>query len=222
MLTQGIKIKLCFVLSFLMGPFLAPRRDLSAPRPAGAGGESDRLLPKTNKVKGKKRCWKMMNGSTSLAAGASSLTASLPFFFPFFFSFFFFGGVWSVFFPKQGKTNGSCSSVSCLLVAARSHLGPCPPHLSPPGLSIIREKQKEDVFIWAMSLCCVPGDGDRDGAHTEVAAGVVHAEIQAPGSQGHFLSCGDFPVHSRKVSQFLQFCGSLSDLGTIHCPLSSF
>lgn len=92
MLTQWIKIKLCSTLSFVMGPFLAPRRELSAPWMARRDGERNSLLPKTNKVKGKKRCWKMMDGSTCSASGASSLMASLLFFLLFLF-FLPFGSV---------------------------------------------------------------------------------------------------------------------------------
>lgn len=197
MLMQWIKIKLCSTLSFVMGPFLAPRRELSAPWMAGRDGERNSLLPKTNKVKGKKRCWKMMDGSTCSASGASSLTASLLFFL----LFLFFLPLW--------LCECTCSSVwpgVHWVWLPGPTLSPCPPHLN--HSSTKWEKQRGGAFILTVSPRAA-SQGARKGCTLQM----VHLGIQASAKKD-----ASGPSESSSVWKPLKH-GTLSPALLAFCPL---
>lgn len=191
MLMQWIKIKLCSTLSFVMGPFLAPRRELSAPWMAGRDGERNSLLPKTNKVKGKKRCWKMMDGSTCSASGASSLTASLLFFSP----LLIFSPPLALWMYLQ-----LCVTRSALSVAARSHVEPLSTS-SQPFQHKMRKTKGRCFHTDSVTSCCIPRGKER-----------MHPANGAPWNSG-------FSQEGRFWSQWvLQRMEAFETWDTLPCP----
>lgn len=192
---QWIKIKLCCTLSFVMGPFLAPKRELSAPWTAGRDGEHNSLLPKTNKVKEKV----LENDELFDLLSCRSLFINC------FTAFFLLPLLIFFFYPLVPFGECACSSVcpEALSTAAQSHFEILSPSSQPFQH---KTKGRWDAFILTM-----PPRAACQGARKRCTLQMVHLEIQASAKKDtsgptEFSSIWKPLKHGRLSPALLAFC----------------